>query len=259
MLSLPRTLSVRNGMATQYLIRFDDITPGMAWTRFQPFEDLARELRLPYLLGVVPDCRDVKLMIEPSRPDFWSWVRRMKGQGATIAQHGYMHLYETDHRGMLGLGRKSEFAGLSYDVQYERLARGKDILQGEGVWDGVFMAPSHSFDHVTLRALRELGFRAITDGFGFFPYEIDGLKAVPQLFARPFGFGIGLETVCIHANTLTDERRAMLIAKLRKVHAQIVSFDDALRVRSSSPFAADALRAITRFGLHGLRALRGVG
>jgi predicted deacetylase len=246
-------------MATQYLIRFDDITPGMAWTKFQPFEDLARELRLPYLLGVVPDCRDVKLMVEPSRPDFWSWVRRMKGQGATIAQHGYMHLYETDHRGMLGLGRKSEFAGLPYDVQYERLARGKDILQGEGVWDGVFMAPSHSFDQATLRALRELGFRAITDGFGFFPYEIDGLKVVPQLFARPFGFGIGVETVCIHANTLSDERRAMLIAKLRTLHAQIVSFDDALRVRPDSQRVAEALRIITRFGLNGMRAVRSIG
>ncbi len=244
-------------MATQYLIRFDDVTPGMAWTRFQPFEDLARELRLPYLLGVVPDCRDVKLMVEPSRPDFWSWVRRMKGQGATIAQHGYMHLYETDHCGLLGLGRKSEFAGLPYEVQYERLARGKDILQGEGVWDGVFMAPSHSFDADTVRALKSLGFRALTDGFGFFPYEIAGMKAVPQLFARPFGFGLGVETVCIHANTLTEERSAMLIKRLRALHSQIISFDDALRVRPPSPFVADALRMVTQAGLHVLRMARG--
>ena len=246
-------------MSTLYLIRFDDITPGMAWTRFQPFEDLARELRLPYLLGVVPDCRDVKLMIEPSRPDFWPWVRRMKANGATIAQHGYMHLYETDHRGLLGLGRKSEFAGLSYEVQFERLARGKEIMQGEGVWDGVFMAPSHSFDAETVRALKALGFRGLTDGFGFFPYEIDGLKAVPQLFARPFGFGVGVETICIHANTLSDERRAMLLQKFRDLHSDIVGFDDAMRVRTSSPILAEALRFITRAALGGLRAVRSIG
>lgn len=246
------------GMATLYLIRFDDITPGMAWTRFQPFEDLARELRLPYLLGVVPDCRDVKLMIEPSRPDFWPWVRRMKANGATIAQHGFTHLYETQAAGILGIGRKSEFAGLSYDVQYDRLARGKEILQSEGVWDGVFMAPSHSFDTATLRALKALGFRAVTDGFGFFPYEIDGIKAVPQLFARPFGFGVGVETVCIHANTLDDERRAMLIRKFRKHHAEIINFDEALRVRPSSPWIAETLRVMTRSLLRGRKLVQGV-
>lgn len=253
------SLFVRFLMATHYLIRFDDVTPGMAWTRFQPFEDLARELRLPYLLGVVPDCRDVKLMVEPSRLDFWAWVRRMKGQGATIAQHGFTHIYETDRPGLLGIGRKSEFAGLAYQVQYDRLARGKEMMQGEGVWDGVFMAPSHSFDASTIRALKALGFRGITDGFGFFPYEIEGLKAVPQLFARPIGFGIGVETICIHANTLTDERSAMLIEKFRALHSQIISFDDALRVRASSPALAEGLRISTRLGLQGLRLLRSAG
>lgn len=244
-------------MATQYLIRFDDITPGMAWTRFQPFEDLARELRLPYLLGVVPDCRDVKLMVEPTRIDFWPWVRRMKANGATIAQHGYTHLYETNRAGLLGIGRKSEFAGLPYEVQFERLARGKEIMQSEGVWDGVFMAPSHSFDADTVKALKALGFRGLTDGFGFFPYEIEGLKAVPQLFARPFGFGLGVETICIHANTLSDQRRDMLLQKFRMLHPFILSFDDALRLRPSSPMLADVMRLATRIALTARRALRG--
>lgn len=252
-------LFIRFLMATHYLIRFDDVTPGMAWTRFQPFEDLARELRLPYLLGVVPDCRDVKLMVEPSRPDFWAWVRRMKGQGATIAQHGFTHIYETDQPGLLGLGRKSEFAGLSYEVQYDRLARGKEMMQGEGVWDGVFMAPSHSFDAATVRALKALAFRGITDGFGFFPYEIEGLKAVPQLFARPVGFGVGVETICIHANTLTDARQTLLIEKIRALHSRIVSFDEALRMRATSPVWAESLRIATRIALLGLRRLRSAG
>jgi len=246
-------------MATLYLIRFDDVTPGMAWTRFQPFEDLARDLRLPYLLGVVPDCRDVKLMVEPTRIDFWPWIRRMKAQGATIAQHGFTHLYETQHKGLLGIGRKSEFAGLPYEVQYHRLARGKEIMQNEGVWDGVFMAPSHSFDADTVKALKALGFRALTDGFGFFPYEIEGLHAVPQLFARPIGFGIGVETVCIHANTLSDQRRTMLIEKFRALRSSIIGFDDALRVRPSSPVLAEALRVMTRGALLARSLVRGQG
>lgn len=245
-----------SGMATQYLIRFDDVTPGMAWTRFQPFEDLARELRLPYLLGVVPECRDVKLMVEPERADFWAWVRRMKLNGATIAQHGFTHLYETRDAGLLRLGSKSEFAGLSYEVQFERLARGKEKMQSEGVWDGIFMAPSHSFDADTVRALRALGFRGLTDGFGFYPYEIEGLKAVPQLFARPVGFGFGVETVCIHVNTLTDQRTKMLIKKLRAHAARIISFDDALRLRAPSSLLAKLLQDGTRIVLQMRRTIR---
>jgi len=43
-------------MTTRFVIRFDDVTPGMAWSKFAPFDALAQELNIPYLIGVVPDC-----------------------------------------------------------------------------------------------------------------------------------------------------------------------------------------------------------
>lgn len=244
-------------MTTRYLIRFDDVVPTMAWSRFRPFEELADELTLPFLIGVVPDCRDPKLMVEPSRPDFWAWARARQKSGWTIAQHGYQHLYETEARGLLGIGRKSEFAGLPYERQFEKLSRGKAALQNEDVWEDVFMAPSHSFDVETLRALRDLNFTAITDGFGFYPYELHGLTAVPQLVARPLGLGFGVETICLHVNTMSDEAITRMIEFIRAHHPKIISFREAKKIISPWPLVPPVLRSATSTALRLRRAVRG--
>jgi len=243
-------------MTTRYLIRFDDVVPAMAWSRFAAFEKVAADLSLPFLIGVVPECRDPKLSVEPEHHNFWDWVRARKHAGWMIAQHGYQHLYETDARGLLGIGRKSEFAGLPYDVQVQKLAAGKEIMQREGVWSGVFMAPSHSFDEITVQALRDLEFTAITDGFGFYPYDIHGLMAVPQLVACPLGFGFGVETICLHVNTMGEEVIGRMIDFIRAHRKQIISFDEALQVKSSVPFIASVLRHVTSAALRARRAVR---
>ena len=243
-------------MTTRYLIRFDDVVPAMAWSRFAAFEKVAADLSLPFLIGVVPECRDPKLSVEPEHHNFWDWVRARKHAGWMIAQHGYQHLYETDARGLLGIGRKSEFAGLSYDAQVQKLAAGKEIMQREGVWSGVFMAPSHSFDEITVQALRDLEFTALTDGFGFYTYDIHGLMAVPQLVARPLGFGFGVETICLHVNTMSEEAIGRMIDFIRAHRKQIISFDEALQVNASVPLIASVLRHVTSAALRARRAVR---
>ncbi len=243
-------------MTTRYLIRFDDVVPAMAWSRFAAFEKVAADLSLPFLIGVVPECRDPKLSVEPEHHNFWDWVRARKHAGWMIAQHGYQHLYETDARGLLGIGRKSEFAGLSYDAQVQKLAAGKEIMQREGVWSGVFMAPSHSFDEITVQALRDLEFTALTDGFGFYTYDIHGLMAVPQLVARPLGFGFGVETICLHVNTMSEEAIGRMIDFIRAHRKQIISFDEALQVNASVPLIASVLRHVTSAAVRARRAVR---
>ena len=243
-------------MTTRYLIRFDDVVPAMAWSRFAAFEKVAADLSLPFLIGVVPECRDPKLSVEPEHHNFWDWVRARKHAGWMIAQHGYQHLYETDARGLLGIGRKSEFAGLSYDAQVQKLAAGKEIMQREGVWSGVFMAPSHSFDEITVQALRDLEFTALTDGFGFYTYDIHGLMAVPQLVARPLGFGFGVETICLHVNTMSEEAIGRMIDFIHAHRKQIISFDEALQVNASVPLIASVLRHVTSAAVRARRAVR---
>jgi predicted deacetylase len=247
----------RETMATRYLIRFDDVTPGMAWSKFASFEAVAETHDLPFLVGVVPACRDPALMVESPRSDFWDWLRERRNLGWTIAQHGHTHVYTTDHPGLLGIGKKSEFAGLPFDVQLRSLEAGKVILEREGLWQGVFMAPSHSFDQATLAALKALGFSALTDGYGFYAYELDGLKAVPQLLSRPLGVGFGVETVCLHVNTMSDQAVARMVAWMVQHHDKIISFNDALQIKASIPGFVALTRMASQFALQTLRQVRG--
>ena len=244
-------------MSTRYLIRFDDIAPGMAWSRFERFDRLARDLGLPFLVGVVPDCKDPSLSVEPERADFWPWLRDRAARGWTVAQHGHTHVYETDERGLLGIGRKSEFAGLPYAVQYDKLAAGKAILEREGLWQGVFMAPSHSFDRATLKALKVLGFTAITDGYGFYAYDFEGLAAVPQLLSRPMGLGFGVETVCLHVNTMGDGAIDQSLAFIRANRAAIIGFREALTIVPPIGLVGDLMRVASEAVLRGKRLARG--
>jgi predicted deacetylase len=243
-------------MATRYLIRFDDITPRMAWSNFVPFEAVANHYSLPFLIGVVPDNRDPALNVDSERDDFWQWLRAKRAEGWTIAQHGHTHLYATDQSGLLGIGKKSEFAGLSFDVQYQKLAEGKAILARENLWQGVFMAPSHAFDQTTLAALKALEFEAITDGYGFYPSMMGGMIAVPQLLSRPLGLGFGVETVCLHVNTMSEQAIARMVAWLSSHHDKIISFSEAMAMRASVPGFAPFMSAASRFALRTLRAVR---
>ena len=68
----------------------------------------------------------------------------------------------------------SEFAGLELSRQKEMLARGKENLESHGITT-TFLGSAHSYDKKYLRALMQLGFRRITDGFGTLPYERHGL------------------------------------------------------------------------------------
>lgn len=228
----------------------------MAWSRFSAIDALARELAIPVLIGVVPDCRDPKLAVEMPEENFWERVRGWRDSGWTIAQHGYTHEYVTADPGLISVNRQSEFAGLSYQEQYAKLRDGKEILQREGVWQPVFMAPSHSFDDNTVRALAALHFDYITDGYGMFPYRIGSLTAVPQLFASAMHFGFGVYTLCLHPNNMTAGQRSDLLAWMRLHRRQIVSIHEAAKVRCALPLVAPLLRTMTSFVIRKIRVSR---
>ena len=67
--------------------------------------------------------------------------------------HGFNHVYDTKTRGNINCGFKSEFAGHSFIKQYEKIKKGKEILESHNVYTDVFFAPSNSYDDNTLRAL----------------------------------------------------------------------------------------------------------
>ena len=165
-------------------IRMDDITPDMDWAKFLRFKELCDLYQVKPLIGVVPANQDTMLHIEKPRIDYWEYLHTLQSEGWCIAQHGCTHIYNTHKKGCFPLNALSEYAGNSYEEQYASLEKGQKILKGHQIDTDIFMAPAHSYDYNTLKALRELGFTKITDGFGRQPYQWQGLTFYPISFKQ---------------------------------------------------------------------------
>ncbi len=191
----------------------DDITPGMNWKNFDRFKELLDDYGIEPLIGVVPDNKDKKLMIDEPREDFWEYVKELQEKGWSVAMHGLNHLYTTKNPGMFPIGAKSEFAGLSYVRQDEMIREGRRILVSKGIVTDIFMAPSHSFDRNTLRALKKNGFYIVTDGFGISPFRTDDMIFYPISVKRSRSLDDtrdGIVTFVYHTNSMDDKDFAKL-------------------------------------------------
>ncbi len=193
-------------------VRLDDIAPDMDWERFLNFKELLDRYQVKPLIGVIPDNRDENLKKDEKenerRPaDFWEYVKELEKEGWVIAMHGLYHIYTTSRGGLFPLNNFSEFAGVPFKKQKKMLEEGKGILAEKGIRTELFMAPAHSYDAHTLKALRETGFTAVTDGFGARPYYFKGLKFYPISFqlSSTFKRAQGYSTMVVHTGTVTEE------------------------------------------------------
>lgn len=219
------------GMA-KYLFRMDDITPGMDWKSFWKYLDMFRSMKVKPLLGVVPNNRDQKLMLEKPHADFWKIMRQLQQEDIVdIAQHGYDHVYISESAGILGersgFEKKSEFAGLPYQQQFRKISDGLGILLQNGLKTDIWMAPGHTFDEETLKVLHELGFKYVTDGIGLFPFKHMNLLFVPQQFWFPKKIPFGIGTVCIHSNNGSERLFESIRDFIRAERKNVISFYDA--------------------------------
>lgn len=193
-------------MSMKIAVRMDDITPDMDWGNFNFFLSLFEDAGVTPLLGIVPDNRDDNLSRGAAREDFYEVMKTLEKKGFCLAMHGCFHVYATKRGGIFPLNNFSEFAGLPYEKQKELLKHGKDKLKENGIDTDIFMAPAHSYDRNTLKALKELGFAKITDGFGKNPYTYKGLDFYPISFRLGSSLKkkAGATTMVIHANTVTE-------------------------------------------------------
>ncbi|MBD5531494.1 MAG: DUF2334 domain-containing protein [Lachnospiraceae bacterium] len=210
----------------QLLIRLDDITPDMDWEAFERLEALFEQYQIHPIIGVVPDNKDETLHIQEPRADFWERMRALQECGWVIAQHGFTHVYVNKRSGLLGVNPFSEFAGLSYQEQYEKLKKGQEILKKQGIDAVMFMAPGHTFDRQTLRALKNLGFVFVTDGYCSIPYHRGGLLFLPCTLSSP-RLPKRFDTLCLHANGMGRgqfDALAEFIGRNRKLIANADEF-----------------------------------
>lgn len=161
------------------LLRIDDICPTMDFVRFNEAMELMDKYGVKPLLGVIPDCQDPDLQIEPEHSDFWEFVKGLQDKGYTIAMHGYIHVFDNHARGIVVKRWDSEFAGHPYEVQLEKIRKGKEILESHGIHTDIFFAPGHSYDENTLKALATCGFKYMSDGLSSKPYNWHGITCIP--------------------------------------------------------------------------------
>lgn len=215
-------------------VRLDDITPDMDWERFWEFKRLLDRYQVKPLIGVVPDNRDANLKgSDKGKPeDFWAYIATLQKSGWIIAMHGYQHIYTTEKGGIFPLNNFSEFAGISYEKQREMLEAGKELLRQRGIETDLFMAPAHSYDQNTLRALRDTGFRALTDGFGSCPYCYQGLTFYPISFriSSVLQKKKGYSTMVVHAATNTKQDLKRYEGYFQREDAQWISYEEFLDV-----------------------------
>lgn len=214
-------------------VRLDDITPDMDWQRFFAFKALLDKYQVKPLIGIVPDNKDenIRGTQEGAPEDFWGYVKQLQKEGWCVALHGYRHLYTTKKGGIFPLNNFSEFAGIPYEEQNRMLAEGKRILSSRGIETSLFMAPAHSYDNNTLRALKANGFTGLTDGFGVHPYLWKDLIFYPISFklSSTFKKKTGYSTMVVHAGTVKEEELKRYEAYFNMPDVEWISYGEYLK------------------------------
>ena len=127
--------------------------------------DIFADRAFPLVIAVIPEPLS-------KQPENIQQLNRYASVGAAeIAVHGWDHnpseLLANEHI-------KSEFTGLPYDAQLQRLLKGKSYLEA---WFGqpihTFVPPWNKYDMTTLRACADAGIEALSaDIYG--PFDADG-------------------------------------------------------------------------------------
>ena len=211
-------------------VRLDDITPDMDWKKFLKFKELLDLYEIKPLIGVVPDNRDECLKMDSEKENFFEYIQELQKEGWVIAMHGWRHVYDSKKGGMFPLNHFSEFAGHSFSEQEKRIREGKTLLEQSGLYTDIFMAPAHSYDENTLKALKMNGFTKITDGFGKHPYRWDELCFYPISFklSKSLKKADGYSTMVVHTNTIENMEYYQRLFEIH--HDKFINYSEYLKL-----------------------------
>jgi predicted deacetylase len=217
-------------MSARYLVRLDDACDTMDCNKWDLVERVLDAHGVKPIVAVVPDNRDPQLVFQSADRGFWEKVRSWQAKGWAVAMHGHTHVMRpTREPQLVPLYPRSEFAGLALAEQAAKIRESWRQFAVQSVTPQVWVAPAHSFDAVTLDAIRaETPIRVVSDGIGWSTWYEHGFHWVPQQlwggFARrPFG----LWTVCLHPNGMDAKAVAALDGALGGPYrGSIISFAD---------------------------------
>ncbi len=254
-----QSTGIRKICEMKIAVRMDDITPDMNWENFYFFQALFEKAGITPLLGIVPENRDENLKREAPHKDFYKIMAELGKKGYCFAMHGCYHLYTTKRGGLFPLNHFSEFAGVPYEEQKKLLTLGKRKLEEYGIVTDMFMAPAHSYDKNTLKALKELGFTKMTDGFGKAPYRYGGFTFYPIAFRLNSALkkNDGVTTMVLHANTVSEADKKRYERIFNEYGEKMISYSEYLREpsvrRTVFGTASERLAARIKFMLTSVR------
>lgn len=215
-------------------IRLDDISPDMDYDKFNKMKKILDTYQIKPLIGVVPFNEDSNLMRNEIHSDFAQMLTNLQKEGWVVALHGYHHVYTTKKGGLFPLNHFSEYAGVPYEKQLDMIKQGQEALKKMGILTDIFMAPAHSYDKNTLKALKIAGFHSVTDGFGKLPYQRAGLVFYPISMRRSdcFTKKAGYTTLVIHTNSIEENEFLQYEKWISENRSQLISYQEYLQTES---------------------------
>lgn len=190
----------------QYILRLDDASDYMDIEKWSRMEKLLDKYGIKPIFGIIPQNGDESLISKyDHNPDFWDLMHRWIKKGWTPAMHGYEHRYVTKDGGINPVNKRSEFAGLPYEEQAEKIRKGYQILAEHDIKPDIFFAPSHTFDENTLKAIEEeTPIRIISDTVAWDIYKEGNFWFIPQQSGSVRKLPFKTATFCYHPNTMSD-------------------------------------------------------
>lgn len=212
-----------------YLIRLDDACEYMDLFRWGRVLALLKAYGVCPLIGIIPQCKDENFVSKyPYSPVFWQEARSWQEDGFILAMHGLHHVYHCASGGLNPVHERSEFTGLSYQEQAEKIRKAQAIFAQQNIQPKVFFAPSHTFDSCTLDALKaETSIRIISDTIASNVYKAGDFFFLPQHMGKARWLPLKFCGIALHPNEMMERDFASLEVFLKKYSTQCVkSFAD---------------------------------
>lgn len=210
---------------SRYIMRLDDACEKWNKANWIRMEKLLDYYGIQPLVGIIPHCEDEMMNKYQVDEEFWSIVDKWIKKKWIIAMHGYDHVYLTQCGGINPVNKRSEFAGVPFHIQREKILKGIKIFEKHRLKPKVFFAPSHTFDNNTVLALKESSdIRIISDTIANKPYSDDGFTFVPQQSGKVRRIPLHTVTFCYHPNVMNETAFEELEMFLKKYSSKFIQF-----------------------------------
>ena len=192
---------------SKYIIRLDDACETMNFDNWHRIESILDRFNIKPIVAVIPKNKDNDLIIQRKNNKFWELIYSWQQKGWHIALHGYEHKYHKIERikQFIPMHDRSEFACLSEKEQKEKIENGIKIFKSKNIQTNIWVAPSHSFDEITIKIIKETSdIKIISDGLALYPIKKDKLIFLPQQLWDLSKLPFGIWTVCLHPNNMSQ-------------------------------------------------------